>query len=203
MIGLIDYGLSNLVCVQSAINYLGYKTTIVKKHNELKNISKIILPGVGAFGDAIKNLKKQGLFSELEEQVFVKKKYFLGICLGAQLICKESEEFGNHKGFGWINASVRKIKSNDLSVRVPHSGWNNLILKKDDPILKEINEECLFYFTHSFGIFLDNPSQEIATCSHGENFSVIVNHKNIYGVQFHPEKSQQKGLELLSNFLLL
>ena len=203
MIGVIDYGLSNITCVCSAIKYLGKKFTIVDSPQTLRNVDKIILPGVGAFGDAIKNLKKQNLFGELEEQVLVKKKLFLGICLGAQLICKESQEFGDHKGFGWINASVRKIKSNDPSIRVPHSGWNNLILKKNNPILKEISEDCLFYFTHSYGIFLDNPSQEIAMCSHGETFSVVVNHDNIYGVQFHPEKSQQKGLELLSNFLFL
>ena len=121
MIGVIDYGLSNITCVCSAIKYLGKKFTIVDSPQTLRNVDKIILPGVGAFGDAIKNLKKQNLFGELEEQVLVKKKLFLGICLGAQLICKESQEFGDHKGFGWINASVRKIKSNDPSIRVPHS----------------------------------------------------------------------------------
>ena len=130
MIGVIDYGLSNITCVCSAIKYLGKKFVIADSPQTLRNVDKIILPGVGAFGDAIKNLKKQNLFGELEEQVLVKKKLFLGICLGAQLICKESHEFGDHKGFGWINASVRKIKSNDPSIRVPHSGWNNLILKK-------------------------------------------------------------------------
>jgi len=203
MIGVVDYGLSNITCVCSAIRYLGKKFIIVDNPKTLRKVDKIILPGVGAFGDAIKNIRKQGLFDELEEQVLVKKKYFLGICLGAQLICKDSEEFGEHKGFGWINASVRKIKSNDKSIRVPHSGWNNLTLKKNDPIINQIGEQSLFYFTHSFGIFTENKSQEIAMCSHGEKFTVIVNEKNIYGVQFHPEKSQQKGLALLSNFLFL
>ena len=203
MIGVVDYGLSNITCVCSAISYLGKEFVKIDKPDELKKVDKIILPGVGAFGDAIKNLKKRKLFYELEEQILVKKKLFLGICLGAQLICKTSEEFGNHEGFGWIDGHVRKILSNSRSIRVPHSGWNNLDIKNDNILLKNIGEESLFYFTHSYGIFLKDKSQETASCSHGERFSVIINHKNIYGVQFHPEKSQQKGLTMLSNFLFL
>ncbi len=203
MIGVVDYGLSNITCVCSAISYLEKKFVIIDKPNELKKVEKIILPGVGAFGDAVKNLKKKKLFYELEEQILVKEKFFLGICLGAQLICKTSEEFGNHEGFGWIDGYVRKIIPNTPSIRVPHSGWNNLNIKKKNTLLTNINEESLFYFTHSYGIFLNDKTQETASCYHGENFSVIINRKNIFGVQFHPEKSQQKGLTMLSNFLFL
>ena len=201
MIGLIDYGLSNLACVQSAINYLGYKSIVIKKHNEFKNISKIILPGVGAFGDAIKNLKKREILDQLNETVVGKKKAFLGICLGAQLICKSSEEFGFHEGLGWVDAKVKKIKTTDENLRIPHVGWNNINVLKKNILFKNIPDESLFYFTHSFAIFTDKDSVSLAECEHSEKFSAAVNVENIFAVQFHPEKSQKMGLKLLKNFL--
>ncbi len=202
-IGIIDYGLSNLACVNSAVNFLGFKTRLIKKPDDFRNVSKIILPGVGAFGDAMDNLSQRNLLDELNENIIEKEKYFLGICLGAQLICRKSEEFGVTKGLGWIDADVKKIHSKNENLRIPHSGWNNIELLKKNILFKEIPSDSLFYFTHSFGIFNNDRSTVIGECNHGETFSVALNYKNIFGVQFHPEKSQKMGLTLLKNFLRL
>ena len=200
IIGIVNYDLSNIFCVCSAVNYLGFKHKIINKPEDLKNVDKIILPGVGAFGDAINNLKKKQLFEALSHSVINQNKILLGICLGAQLICTSSTEFGFHEGFGWINAKVKKIKSKDKSFRIPHTGWDNFSVKKDCSLLTNIEKDSLFYFTHSYGVFCEDNVNIVANCNYSEVFSVIINHENIFGVQFHPEKSQKKGIELIKNF---
>ena len=201
MIGIIDYGLSNITCVKAAVEYLGHKVRIIKHPFEIDIVEKVILPGVGAYPDAIKEINEKNLIPPLEDNVLKKKKPFLGICLGAQLICKSSNEYGFNKGFGWINAEVRKINFINKNLRIPHTGWNNIEFEKKDLILKEIKKESLFYFTHSYAIFEEKEKHTLAYCDHQEKFSAILKYKNIYATQFHPEKSQKYGLRLLLNFL--
>ena len=134
MIGIIDYNMNNLTCVKSAIDYLGFKSKIIKNSKKLDEVDKIILPGVGAFGDTIKTLNDKMFTEALHKSVIIKKKPFLGICLGAQLICKKSDEHGENYGFGWFENKVEKIIPNKY-LRVPHNGWNNLIVKNKNSLL--------------------------------------------------------------------
>ena len=201
MIGIIDYGLSNLACVKGAVSYLGYKAKIIKTATEIDSVSKIILPGVGAFPDAMTEIKKRGIIPVMKENIIKKKKPFFGICLGAQLICNSSDEYGHNEGLGWVNAEVRKIKIINKKSRIPHTGWNNLELVKDDSLFDGIGNDSLFYFTHSHAIFDNDNKITIAYCKHQEKFSSVIKSENIYATQFHPEKSQKFGLKLLDNFL--
>ena len=204
MIKVIDHKLSNLKCILSAIDFLGYDAEVVDNPKDLKNASKIILPGVGAFKDAMKNLKAFHLIDVLNENVLVKKLPILGICLGAQLILSQSEEFGLTKGLNWIQGNVCKIKTNDTKIRIPHTGWNDNIFLKNNILLDSLNtKNNLFYFNHSFGIFDVSPEFILAECDYGQKFSTIINKDNIFATQFHPEKSQKNGLDLLLNFLKL
>ena len=201
MIGIIDYNMNNLTCVKSAINYLGFKSKIIKSSKQLKEADKVILPGVGAFGDAIKNLNNKRFIEELYDSVIIKKKPFLGICLGAQLICKESDEYGKNFGFGWFENKVEKLIPNKIQ-RVPHNGWNNIaITNKNSVLLKDINNESLFYSNHSHAIHVDSPEGISAICNHVKKFAAVIEKNNIFAVQFHPEKSQKDGLTLIKNFL--
>tara|TARA_B100000282_G_scaffold292920_1_gene267383 strand:- start:477 stop:1088 length:612 start_codon:yes stop_codon:yes gene_type:complete len=201
MIGIIDYNMNNLTCVKSAIDYLGFKSKIIKNSKKLNEADKIILPGVGAFGDAIKNLENKSLVEALYDSVIQKKKPFLGICLGAQLICKESDEHGKNLGFGWFENKVQKIIPNKF-LRVPHNGWNNIrINNKSSLLLKNINDESLFYFNHSHAIDGRNLNHVSASCDHVTKFAAVIEKNNIFAVQFHPEKSQKDGLTLIKNFL--
>ena len=153
---IVDYGLSNLTCVKSAVERLGYETFIATRGSDVAEVEKIILPGVGAYGDAMRNLRDTGLFDALNEQVILKKVPFLGICLGAQLICSNSDEFGMHEGLGWIDA-FRKINTNGENISVPHTGWDDIELVRDDcPLLHNIESDSLFYYTHSHAIYSCN-----------------------------------------------
>lgn len=201
MIAIIDYGLSNLACVKAAVDRLGYNGVIVNKSEKIQTASRIILPGVGAFEDAIDTLHKNGMAEALDKMVISKGIPFLGICLGAQLVCETSDEYGHHSGFGWFNAEVKKITTSDKKFRVPHTGWNELEHKKNDMLFEDIDSEDLFYFTHSYGIYPKSEESILAYCNHGNKFAAVLNRENIYAVQFHPEKSQKKGLQLLDNFI--
>lgn len=200
-IAVIDYGLSNLTCVCAAVNRLGHEVEVVSKSENLKKFSHIILPGVGAFGDAMKNLRHSGMDRALEDCVIKNGVPFLGICLGAQLVCAASEEFGDHKGLGWFDCRVRKIPSSDKGFRVPHTGWDELRHVTGTPLTNNIGQEDLFYFTHSYGIQSDDDKDVSAYCDYTVPLVAILARDNIYATQFHPEKSQQKGLVLLGNFL--
>ena len=180
---------------------MGHEVKIIKHPSEIDVVEKVILPGVGAYPDAIKEINKKKLIPPLEDNILIKKKPFLGICLGAQLVCKSSNEYGLNKGFGWINAEVRKINFLKQSLRIPHTGWNNIEFSKKDLILEGITKDSLFYFTHSYAIFEEEEKHTLAYCDHQEKFSAILKYENIYATQFHPEKSQKYGLELLNNFL--
>ena len=203
MIGIIDYNMNNLTCVKSAVDYLGFKSLIIKDATKINKVDKIILPGVGAFGDAIQILKSKKIIEALNESVIIKNKPFLGICLGAQLICKESDEHGKNSGFGWFDNKVRKIIPKK-SYRVPHNGWNNITVnKRSSLLLKNIDNNSLFYFNHSHAIVQKNLKNVSASCDHIIKFAAIIEKKNIFAVQFHPEKSQKDGLTVMKNFLTI
>lgn len=200
MIAVIDYGLGNVQSVAGAVEKLGYQAVITNNIQELQKADKLILPGVGAFADGMKNLEKLGLIKILNYLVLEKKKPILGICLGFQLMAKESYEFGHHKGLDWFNASVIKLEPGK-DLRVPHVGWNDLKQVNNCILFENIPQEALFYYTHSFHVKINQEDKVLGKCTYGIPFTAVAKNENIYGTQFHPEKSQQFGLKLLENFL--
>ena len=202
MVAIIDYGLGNLRSVAGAVAKVGLEPIITSDIAELRNAGKLILPGVGAFGDGMKNLRECGLIEPLTDMVLSGKKPILGICLGAQLLAKSSEEFGHHTGLGWIDAAVVRLKPGG-NLRVPHVGWNDCIQIKPSVLFGGVPSDALFYYVHSFHIVCGNPELVIGECDYGMKVTAAVQYGNIYATQFHPEKSQQHGLQLLKNFLTL
>jgi len=199
---IIDYGLSNVTCVCSAVEHLGYRCNITTVPEGLDGADKIILPGVGAFGDAIGNLHQMGMVDALNEAVCDRGKSFLGICLGAQLVCKDSDEHGDHKGLGWADAHVRRIEPGEMNLRVPHTGWDDVTLVGNSKLFEGIPQNALFYFTHSHAIYEEDQSIRRGTCKYGTSFAAALQvNDNIHATQFHPEKSQKYGLAVLANFL--
>lgn len=162
---------------------------------------KLILPGVGAFGDGMRNLVKRGLVEALNQIVLEDGKPILGICLGAQLMCMESEEFGSHEGLGWVAARIVKLSPTDRRLRVPHVGWNDLVRRQSSILFDGLTDDSLFYYVHSYAIDVLDPEICVGECNYGQNFCAAFERDNIYAVQFHPEKSQREGLTMLGNFL--
>mgnify|MGYP001250703327 FL=1 len=202
MITIIDYEIGNTLSVKNAIDKLGYKSEITNKKSTINKSSHIILPGVGSFEKGMFNLKKYKLIETLNEEILIKKKKFLGICLGFQLMCKTSEEFGVNKGLGWLDLRVTKIKSNKL--RLPHVGWNIVKIKNQDSIFfNKIDNEKMFYFNHSYAIKNSESStfSDVMTCNYGEDFIAALKYNNLFGIQPHPEKSQKQGLQVIKNFI--
>ena len=202
-IGIVDYGYGNIHSVASAVEKIGHKSIITNQYNELKNCDKLILPGVGAFGDAMKSINEKGIKDSLDEIVLNKKKQILGICLGFQLINKSSTEFGNYEGFNWLNHDITSLQDNiiDEDIRIPHMGWNEIEFIKDSILLNDIPENSLFYFVHTFCLDYVKSDEIIAICNYGKTFVSIIEKDNIFATQFHPEKSQKYGLKLLENFI--
>jgi len=202
MLTVVDYGLGNIASVIGAIEKLNFSATISSNEDVLLKSDHLILPGVGAFKDGMQNLQDLNLISVLNHIVIEKKVPILGICLGAQLMMSSSDEFGEHKGLDWVPGQVRRLTSKDPNIRVPHVGWNEVSIKKQDPLFSNIKEkDPLLYFVHSHAIYTSKLPIIGATCDHGENFIAAFSYENIFGTQFHPEKSQKTGLKILKNFL--
>jgi len=197
-VSIIDYGMGNIGSVVNALERISVDTKIVKTKQEIISSQILIFPGVGAFDEAIKFLRKSGLFDFINQAVIKKKIPTLGICLGAQLACSSSTENGFNQGFGWFNAEVHELHSTK-AIRVPHVGWNSIKYLKSDLLLKNIKKYSNFYFDHSFCI--TNSEDTLATSNHGQLFSSILKKDNIVCVQFHPEKSSIVGLQFLNNFI--
>jgi glutamine amidotransferase len=200
MIAIVNYGLGNLRSVAGAIERLGYEGIITNDPEELLRADKLILPGVGAFGDGMKNIRELGLMKTLNSFVLEERKPILGICLGFQLMAKESFEFGNHKGLNWVNARVEKIIT-DGKLRLPHVGWNDLFKCRPSLLLEGVPEGALFYYVHSYTVNCQDNDVVVGECDYGVRFTAVVEQDNIFGTQFHPEKSQRWGLKVLGNFL--
>lgn len=199
MITIIDYGMGNLRSVQKAFERIRVTAKISSDVSEILNAEKLVLPGVGHFAQGISNLKKKGLFNTLNEAVIEKKKPILGICLGMQLMTEYSEE-GNCEGFGWVNANTKRFTFKTNGLKIPHMGWNNLSIKNSDSIFRGISAENFFYFVHSYFISCKNESDILTETVYGNDFVSSFQKGNIFGCQFHPEKSHDKGLLILKNF---
>ena len=196
MIALIDYGAGNIFSVKNALDFLGIENKLTNNADEIRNADAIILPGVGAFGWAMNMLEKSGLIPVLKEEA--KKKPFLGICLGMQVLFEKGYEFGEFDGLGLIPGSVKMIE--DEGLIVPHMGWNKLEITSDSPIMKGITNDDYVYFVHSYKAFCDKENL-VAYCEYGSPVSAMVTDGGyVYGAQFHPEKSGTVGLKILSNF---
>jgi len=199
MILIVNYGMGNIGSVSNALDYLGGKHFISNDPNDLGKADAYILPGVGAFAKAMQNLRELRLVNELSRQVLEKRKPFLGICLGMQLLAKDSFEMGYATGLGWIDGHVCEIEPSD-GLRVPHVGWNGVMFKPDTQLFQRLDEGCHFYFDHSF--HLQCPRDlVVATCEYGGDLVAALQMDHIFATQFHPEKSQRNGLKLLRNFL--
>lgn len=201
MIGIIDYGLGNLTSVAGAVEKVGYDPLVTSDPAQLINCEKLILPGVGAFGDGMHNLNERDLIEPLNNIAKSAHIPVLGICLGFQLLTNSSTEFGDHKGLGWIDAEITKFDLDDPSLRIPHVGWNDLYQTAESILFQDIPAEALFYYVHTYHMKANDPSLVVGECNYGEKFPAVIQKGHIYGTQFHPEKSQQHGLTLLKNFL--
>jgi len=198
MINIVDYGIGNLKSILNILNYIGVNSRISNSIDDIKNADKLILPGVGHFKTGMENLIQSNLIDALSEEVLVKRKSILGICLGMQLMTTHSEE-GDCNGLGWIDATTRKFQISD-SLKVPHMGWNDLSYKKASLLNENISADPRYYFVHSYHVQCNQQADVLATSMYGYEFVAAFQHENIYGVQFHPEKSHKYGMELLRNF---
>ena len=198
---ILDYGSGNVKSVFNLFSTMVDNVVVSNDPEKILCASHIILPGVGAFGSAMRKIRETLPMDSLEQAVLVKKRPFLGICVGMQVMASHGMEFGEHEGLGWIPGSVEKLDAKGLPL--PHVGWNNLICKQESSLLTGLGNDPDFYFVHSFAFHADNAQHVIATTEYGEIFNSVIQCENLYGVQFHPEKSQRAGIKLVKNFLAL
>ena len=204
MITLIDYGVGNIFAFQNVYKRLNIPTKIAKTQEDLADAEKLILPGVGSFDYAMVQLNASGMREKLDELVLEKKVPIIGICVGMQMMGNRSDE-GKLEGLKWINAEILKFDESLIQHRtkLPHMGWNDVTSIINHPLFIGLEKEAIFYFLHSFYFKCNNPEDSIAVSDYGSSFSAAVNKDNIYGIQFHPEKSHQYGEKLLHNFAKL
>jgi glutamine amidotransferase len=198
---IANYGVGNLHSIQNMLRKIHVPSIIASRPEELKDASRIILPGVGSFDTCMSKLKSSGLCDALEEMVLRKRTPVLGICVGMQLMLNASEE-GTQAGLGWINGKVVKFDASKLSVehKVPHMGWSDVHLEKASSLLNPMHENSRFYFVHSYHATVENSNNVLLSAEYGYRFVAAVEQDNIRGVQFHPEKSHKFGMQLLKNF---
>lgn len=197
MIAIIDYGAGNLQSVKNALDFIGAENKITDNTREILAADKVILPGVGAFGSAMESLNKSGLADAVKE-IAKENTPLLGICLGLQLMFEESEESPDVKGLGLFKGKIVKIP--DKGLKIPHMGWNSIMLTKNSRILKNIGDNPFVYFVHSYYLKAEDKSIVSAYTEYGEPLDIAVESSNIFAVQFHPEKSGSAGLNILKNF---
>lgn len=201
MIGIVDYGVGNIKAFANIYNSLNIQYKLISTPSDFDVVTKIILPGVGAFDYAMEMLNHSGMIDKLTEIVLQKKVPLLGVCVGMQMLASSSDE-GFLPGLGWINSRVKKFYFSDLNNKfpLPHMGWNSLIIVKDSEVFRNLEEKPMFYFLHSYYFECLSTENVIATSYYGFEFTSVVRQGNIYGVQFHPEKSHRNGAQLLKNF---
>jgi glutamine amidotransferase len=196
---IIDYGMGNLRNVQKGFERIGFEARLTRSKREINHASAIVLPGVGAFKDCMQNLKKFGLIEPLLQSI-EKGKPYLGICLGLQILFSESEEFGSQKGLDLIRGKVMKFRPGP-DHKVPHMGWNTVEIVKDAPILRGVESGDFFYFVHSYYVVPKEKERISTLTTYGRPFVSSIWKENLFATQFHPEKSQEKGLRILENFV--
>jgi glutamine amidotransferase len=201
MIVIIDYGSGNVKSVYNALRVIDGDVKISNREQDLRDATHLVLPGVGAFAKCINGLNEIAIVDLLQREVIEKGKPFLGICVGLQALATWGLEFGQHAGLNWIPGRVDLIDTNGSGFRLPQIGWNELNIRTAQPLFRGIEPGATFYFVHSFHLIPDDPSVISATTDHGVPVTASVQRDNIFGVQFHPEKSQTVGIKLLENFL--
>jgi imidazole glycerol-phosphate synthase subunit HisH len=201
MIVIIDYQMGNLGSILNMLKKIGTDAVISSKVCDIDRAEKLILPGVGAFDNGMKNLKEAGLLGILNEKVIVQKAPILGVCLGMQLLTKRSEE-GILPGLGWLDAETVRFRfpSGIIGMRVPHMGWNTIQTERSSPLVSDLDQESRFYFVHSYHLICNQKEDSLALTPYGYDFTSIVQRENVYGTQFHPEKSHRYGMKVLCNF---
>lgn len=198
---IINYGLGNLGSVKNMLKRVGCKNAIISDNlSEIEQADKLILPGVGSFDHGMSQLQEKGLVEGLNRIVLKEQKPILGICLGAQLMCKSSEE-GNLPGLGWFNAEVKRFNLDDKELKIPHMGWNEVEPKKEHLILNSLEKPARFYFVHSYYMQANNEHDVLLTCNYGNEFCAAIQHENMTGMQFHPEKSHKFGMQVFTSFI--
>jgi len=198
---IIDYGMCNLDSVARAVEECGAKSLVTDRLEDLGKVSHVILPGVGAFPDAMMNIKQRSLDKILYEQVIEKQVPFLGICLGMQLLATRGTEGGETEGLGWIPGEVVRLQPFGDDTRIPHVGWNEVHFQRESPLFSGIPPGKDFYFVHSYHFRPNHEEDVLAETPYGNGFVSVIQRELVFGVQFHPEKSQKMGLQLLRNFL--
>jgi len=200
MIVIIDYGMGNLGSIKNIIKKLGYKSIITNEYETIKNADKLILPGVGNFKVAMENLKELGLINLLNHKVLIEKTPILGICLGMQLMTNFSEE-GNVPGLAWIDAKTIKFKFEKEDIKIPHMGWNSVTINKKNNLNLNFENSNRFYFVHSYFVDCNDKNDILHETNYDFNFTSAFCRENIFGVQYHPEKSHIFGFTLMKNFI--
>lgn len=202
MIVIIDYGMGNLGSIANMIRQIGVPAEVTDEPGRIESADRLILAGVGAFDAGMQHLHDTNLIPLLEQKVLKQKTPFLGICLGMQLLAFQSEE-GNQKGLGWVNAETLRFQPEKIGPkhRVPHMGWNEILVQKPHPLLAELGEEPRFYFVHSYYVNCLEKEAVLATTDYGLAFDSVLGKGNILGTQFHPEKSHRYGRKILENFI--
>ena len=198
---ILDYGSGNVRSVFNLFTSISSDVVISHDAAEIRKASHIVLPGVGAFASTMRKMREALPMDVLEQAAVVEKKPFLGICVGMQVMASGGVEFGEHSGLGWLPGTVERLKTDNLPL--PHIGWNNLTSRRSSPLLAGFENGGDFYFVHSFALHADPPDHVVATTQYGDEFCSVVQRENLFGVQFHPEKSQRAGLRLAQNFLSL
>ena len=200
MLTIVDYGMGNLSSVAKAFENLRADVVVSSRAEDLAKADRVVLPGVGAFAEGMKNLTELDLIEPLRDAVYEGDKPFLGLCLGMQLLARDSYEMGHHQGLGWLQATVKPVEvSRDL--KSIHIGWNDVSPRNNCPLFAGLGTEPNFYFVHRYHMVCDDDEVIAGTSEYGDPFVAAVHKSNIFGVQFHPEKSQETGLALLRNFL--
>jgi len=202
-ISIIDLDLCNVNSISKCVEYTGFNCEIAKYPTDIEKSDKIIFPGIGSYPAIMKKLNENKWLKILEQKIIKEKKNYLGICLGMQILTNEGEEFNNTRGLGYIDGKVENLKDLSCKFPLPHTGWNSLSIKKENLIFKSIKNLSNFYFNHSFVINSIDKQYIISDTNYGVDFISSINKDNIYGVQFHPEKSSTEGIQLIKNFLTL
>lgn len=204
MLTIVDYGMGNIGSILNMLKKIGVQGNISSDPSVVESANKLILPGVGAFDQGMSNLKERGLIEPLTRAVMEKKTKVIGICLGMQLFCKRSEE-GTLPGLSWLDAEVIRFNfqganNENQRLKIPHMGWNTVTVKKSLSVSEGITDETRFYFVHSYHLKCNNAGDELLSATYGYPFPAAIANENLFGVQFHPEKSHRFGMQLLKNF---